>query len=376
MALTLTVANYDAILWWVNRFLLEFSPALIYYGLLPSSTSSGGQIMQIRPHRTRAFTTHAFTLVELLVVIGIIAVLIGILLPVLGKARESAIQTQCMSNLRQFGVADKMYVNQYNWHMPGWWNSSATPQPEAYNAYNRYWAGLFEFRKALAMPIIDGEPAPDPTNFNPAVYRCYVTSKWFCKDALRADLINPPTDPVTKQAYFPMHYSYGMNVMGVDIPNSVPGGGGLGGAATESGSFPDVWDQRATQADPRLKPIEKIFHGFKPSQVKRPAEKLHFADAMYMVINVYGAGPNTAQYPGWHNFKSNYDQTGESTNNGSSSGIPPGVNTQRSIAWRHKKSANVLFFDGHGELLRKDKIYDLDAAGNIIRNDKLWKVMD
>ena len=76
----------------------------------------------------------AFTLVELLVVIGITAVLIGVLLPVLGIARESAKRTQCASNLRQIVTAATIYANENG----GFWPPAHV---DFYSRNNDRWHG-------------------------------------------------------------------------------------------------------------------------------------------------------------------------------------------------------------------------------------------
>jgi prepilin-type N-terminal cleavage/methylation domain-containing protein/prepilin-type processing-associated H-X9-DG protein len=73
----------------------------------------------------------AFTLIELLVVIGIIAILAAMLLPALGRVKESGRATACLSNLHQIGVALQLYVQENHNRLP----SMSDLYPGVTNAY-------------------------------------------------------------------------------------------------------------------------------------------------------------------------------------------------------------------------------------------------
>jgi prepilin-type processing-associated H-X9-DG protein/prepilin-type N-terminal cleavage/methylation domain-containing protein len=115
-----------------------------------------------------------FTLVELLVVIGIIAILIAMLFPSLGKARAAARTTTCMANLRQIGQAFQLYAtDRHGYVVPKDWYSQNAPSEK--------------FRDNWAITLIEHRylPAPeqDPTSTGSegnSVFRCPdgLDSKW------------------------------------------------------------------------------------------------------------------------------------------------------------------------------------------------------
>ncbi len=87
-----------------------------------------------------------FSLIELLVVVAIIAALISVLLPSLGKARSNARMVQCLANLKQMGTGAEMYANEQGNYYPPLWVD------EGYNS-GEYkllaWNQNFQFRKML-----------------------------------------------------------------------------------------------------------------------------------------------------------------------------------------------------------------------------------
>jgi prepilin-type N-terminal cleavage/methylation domain-containing protein len=167
-----------------------------------------------------------FTLIELLVVIAVVAILAALLLPALAKAKESARQTYCSNNLKQWGLAQSMYLDDNNQFFPTPKITSDTPGvPPDFNADSPNWLDLLDVAyydknngttggmdawfNALP-PYINSSPlwtyALDPSgaaNYNDgkSIYLCPTSS-------------SQPPDP-TVNPLLRVMFNYGMNSMGL-----------------------------------------------------------------------------------------------------------------------------------------------------------------
>jgi len=152
---------------------------------------------------SRGTRSDAFSLVELLVVLAILVLLVGILLPVVGKVRAASRSTKCLANLQQWGHAYQAYLN----------TNRGAPISEVRGAgHLRWWEVLAGYtadvRQSLLCPDArDAEPGSKPPNPNGAwIARGSATGAWQWA-AVFANL--SPARPATGPDYLG---SYAMNV--------------------------------------------------------------------------------------------------------------------------------------------------------------------
>lgn len=237
----------------------------------------------------------AFTLIELLAVVAVIAILAVILIPVIGMARDSAIRTRCLNNLRQFGVAAHTYaVNQPDGRLP-----PCNMQNPSGSASSWPW-------KRFISEYLEKELAANQTNqWDPATMRCPV---------FRAR--NP-----TALAWFT---GYGMNTRLLFNKNDHP--------RNERQSH--HWSETTTTTHP----LKGYVCGFPLDPITQKERRV-----LFMCGNEYQAHfVFTASGSGWNDFGN------------SDSGIP---NADGSLsvfdATRHRKLAPAVFVSGRTAALSR-----------------------
>jgi prepilin-type N-terminal cleavage/methylation domain-containing protein/prepilin-type processing-associated H-X9-DG protein len=256
----------------------------------------------------------AFTLMELLVVISIIALLLAILVPSLSKARELARRVVCTSNIKSICAANSTYASSLGMYCPIAYQDPAPENPD-----EKYvpWPYNMTFRKYLQLDEMkDSDDGSSPFDW-PDEFLC-------------------PSDKISTQkanALDSVLTSYGYNLSDWDDP-----------------SWPD--GIFGTQ----------INTGHKVESVKQPADKLAFVDAIDWWVSWPGA-----------DFERGWDILGQAPNRdyrGDLKKIPEDV--WGPTFYRHSEGAVIGFYDGHAERKRKQDIFIKEDWNASPRRAGMW----
>jgi len=260
---------------------------------------------------------NAFTLVELLVVIGIIAVLISLLLPALNRAREQAKQVNCASNLRQMGQAMAMYVNEWQYYPGCYCTTQGQPFAVWPSRLRAYMNGNQE---------VFWCPSNDPANKWLRDWNAYPKfAKANAADTGYGYKVGEPLLDPTSQIYL-LGFSYGWNDWG------------YGGAFTGNAFYPSRGIGGDVHDTPTANPTPNYRYGqLKASLVKEPADCIAITDTQHQ------------QTQGWQ-----YN-------------VDPG-NANECPGSIHHGGCNVLFCDGHVLLYQQR---DIVSPGLIGKNGKV-----